>query len=319
MNYYENLIGQNGAKNILSFYLDSYKNTRVFPHVLLVAPKGAGKTEFARETGRILRANYNVGGEDKRMIEVNSSTVTSPKAFVESLVVPYLLDKPCTLFFDEAHEIVPKLTATLLTILNPSRLNKNRLRYGDMEFHFDFTKLTFIFATTDRQKMFEPLVDRMTQVCLIDYDDSEIAEIMKSNMFDGLTADDDALLFMANHSRGNGRDAAKLGGQEGVSSYLSGLSKKHFTIKDAHCLVNILGRFRLGLSLQEVRILQAISFQASSSLTQIASKSGLSRPAQQDLETYLLKHGLIEIDSSRRKITACGQNYLKQIHQERGV
>lgn len=315
MNYYENLIGQKEAKSILSFYLDSYKHTKIFPHLLLIAPKGTGKTEFARETGRILRANYCVDGEDKRMIEINSSTITSPKAFIESLVIPYLLDKPCTLFFDEAHEINPKLTAILLTILNPSRSNKNKLRYGDMEFNFDFTKLTFIFATTDRQKMFKPLVDRMTQVCLVDYDNVEIAEIMKSNMSEGLTADDDALLFMANHSRYNGRDAAKLGGQEGISSYLFGACKRHFTIEDARKLVRIIGRFPLGLSSQEIKILQAIASKASISLTQIASKSGLGKSAQQDLETYLLKHDLIEIDSSRRKITAYGQNYLKQVKE----
>ena len=311
-NYFNDLIGQDHIKGRLSFYMSGFERTNIFPNVIFIAPKGTGKTHFARHTAGVLKEIAGKSGINKRFVEINSSTVKNVKQFIEQIVFNFVQDKDVTLFFDEIHELNTKVTAALLTILNPNPRNINEFRFGDMNFTFDFRRLTVIGATTERQKLFRPLLDRLTEVQLSDYKPIEMAKIMRQNLFDGFSAKDDALLDLARYARGNARSASMLGGKEGISNYCASVGRNVFELKDVQPLVEILDLFPLGLSRMEFDILKAIGSRECSSLTMLASKSGLSKSAQQDMEMYLLKHGLIEIESAHgRKLTCAGQNFIK--------
>jgi Holliday junction resolvasome RuvABC ATP-dependent DNA helicase subunit len=307
-------VGQDMIKPKLDFFLKGFENSSIFPHCLFIAPKGVGKTHIARIIGQKLKAVAKEQGIDKPFIEVNSSSITSVKAFVEQLYMNYIHDKHCTLFFDEVHELKDKIIAALLTILNPSINNFNTFRYGEMNLDFDFSRFTFLCATTEKQKLFAPFADRLTEVTLVDYTQEQLATIMGMNLFKGYSSSEEGLHAMAYYCRGNARDASKLGGKEGISAYLSAHNITHFEEHHVEELVNILGAFPLGLSQFEVSILKKINDEGSISLTKISSMSSMSKQSQQNIEGYLLKHGLIEIGQShKREITIKGQKYVKDL------
>ena len=311
---FEEIVGQDHAKKRLQFYLDGFARSDVFPHTMIIAPKGVGKTHLAREIGKTLKTMSAEKGGKKCMIEINSSTLKSVKQFIEQIVMNYVHQQHCTLFFDEVHELNPKMVAALLSILNPTKENRTEFRFGDMVFEFDFRKVTFFAATTERQKVFQPLLDRFAEVHLDEYSVAEVAEIMKRNVQKPFEADEDALLKMSTYCRGNARSAAMIGGNQGVSNYCSSRNTKRFKLEDVDKLVEILDLFPLGFSRMEVEMLRGIAKARATSLTALAAKSGLSKPAQQDIEKCFLRYGMIEIEAGHgRSITAHGQQYLKSV------
>lgn len=311
---FPSIVGQEYAKNRLSFYLQGYERTSLFPHAIFIAPKGIGKTMFAREVATVLKRRVKDDGREKALIEINSSTLKSVRQFIEQIVMNYVHEKDCTLFFDEIHDLSPKVVSALLTILNPNSDNRNDFRFGDMVFNFDFKRVTFLAATTERQRVFGPLLDRMTEIHLNEYNAEEVAKIVRSNLASGISAKDDALAEIAKYCRGNGRSAAIMGGFQGISNYCATTGKRVFEVSDVPKLVKILDLFPLGLSRMEVNMLLAIASKQASSLTMLAAKSGLSKAAQMDIEKVFLKYGFIDIETGHgRSITAEGQKYLKAI------
>ena len=60
---------------------------------------------------------------------------------------------------------LPKdLTMAFLTIFNTEKNARKRFEFNEMTFEFNFKQQTFIFATTESDKIFPPLKDRLTTV-----------------------------------------------------------------------------------------------------------------------------------------------------------
>lgn len=312
--HFTEIVGQDHAKSRINFYLDGFNRTSLFPHVLFIAPKGIGKTMFARETARILKEKATVEGRNKRVVEINSSTLKSVRQFVEQIVMNYVHNQDVTLFFDEIHELNTKMVATLLTILNPTKENRTEYRFGDMVIDFDFRRCTFLGATTERQKVFAPLLDRFAELHLNEYSLEEVGKILRKNLMEPYTIKDDALTEISKYCRGNARSASLMGGFQGVSNYCASKGKNVFEIADVEKLVKILDLFPLGFSRMEVEILQTIGDKSTTSLTALSAKTGLSKSAQQDIEKAFLKYGFIEIETGHgRSLTAKGKNYLNAL------
>ena len=53
---FKNIIGQESVITELDFYIESYKKSRLIPHVCLIAPKGCGKTTIGRATASALKS-----------------------------------------------------------------------------------------------------------------------------------------------------------------------------------------------------------------------------------------------------------------------
>jgi Holliday junction resolvasome RuvABC ATP-dependent DNA helicase subunit len=304
------IIGQEKLKSKLQFYIDGFTNSGIFPNSIFIAPKGTGKTHTARILGKVLKTiNPN-----KKFIEVNSASLRSVCEFVDQLFLPHVNDSHVTLFFDEIHELNEKIIAMLLTVLNPTAQNKNRISHGDVTMEFDFKKFTFLGATTERQDVFPPLLDRLTELSLTEYNREDIAMIIQQNLFEGFTLENDASLHLANYSRGNARDAAKLGGKEGISNLLSIKNKNHGDINDVKELVGIVGLHPYGLTETEYSCIRFLNEAGASTLTNIANTIGWSNATQKSVETHLMRFGLIRIvDNSRREITDKGRNILELV------
>jgi Holliday junction resolvasome RuvABC ATP-dependent DNA helicase subunit len=216
---FENIVGQDAAKKKLNFFLGGYKATGIVPHLMFVAPKGCGKTTMAKAFGKQLLARHDEDriGRPKRFLEINCSTIKSVKQFFNQIVIPHINEKECTVLFDEASELPKDVTMALLTILNPNKENRTSFSYEDYVVDFDFSRQTFMFATTEAQQIFHALMDRTERVDLEDYTYDELGEIVK-RVCEGKKFDNDILPDVATVLRGNARGSSSPSpiGEEGL-------------------------------------------------------------------------------------------------------
>ena len=323
---FSEIVGQEKPKKELGFYLNSYMQTRMIPNLMIVAPKGQGKTTMAKATAKHLVQFDEEGNvmqvpcktdptvmKDKRkpFVEINCSSLKNVKQFINGLIIPYVQDKDVTILFDEASELPRDITMALLTILNPNPTNRTSFSMDEYTCDFDFKRQTFIFATSEIQKVFHALSDRLERITLEEYTPSHLADIIHKGIPD-VECKDDVLIDVATVLRGNARAAQKMAGK--IASYLQGALS--FGLSDWAKLREVLSIYPLGLNAIEIQILRHLAQNATGvSLTALSAKTGMSRESlQKDTELYLMKHNLIHIETTGRVITDKGRDYLKDIN-----
>ena len=323
---FDKIIGQEAAKKKALFYLGSYLHTHIFPNAVITAPKGQGKTTLAREIAKGLPLFNDEGkiveepdpktnGKTNRIVrkdfvEVNCSTVKNLKQFINSVLIKYVVGKRVTVFFDEASELPKDVSMALLTILNPNPENRTVFAYEEYVCDFDFRDQTFIFATSEPQKVFHALLDRLERIDLEEYTFGDLAKIVQKGAKE-VKFEDSALADISTVLRGNARAAQMMADK--VKQFLRG--RLDFKSKDWKQLREHLGIYPLGLNAGEIAILRHLAgTNEGTSLTCLAAKTGLTREAlQRDYEMHLQKHGLMEIATTGRMITAKGREYLDMV------
>ena len=172
-----------------------------------------------------------------------------------------------------------------------------------MSFEFNFKRQTFIFATTESDKIFPPLKDRLTTVDFEPYTQLELAQIVKLCTPDILYINN-TLNDVASTVRNNARSAVKRSKE--ISLYCGAKDTKIFGKVQFADLCDQVGILPHGLTYTEKQILDVLNNCGSATLTGLAAKIGLSKSAlQRDHELYLLNKNLMEIDG-KRKITSRG-------------
>ena len=309
-NYFEEMIGQEKTKRVLSFYIDAFEKSEILPHLFVVGQRGQGKTMLATQVAKNLRSKTL--GRVKPMLTINCSTLKNVRQFVEDIALTYIRDQHITVFFDEAHEMPESVQTCLLTILNPNKHNRNTLRFDDYNIEFDFTKVSFIFATTDPQKVITPLKDRCKMVHMEEYGYGELAEIVEANS-EEVTYDPVVLKEIASTCRGNARNATLMA-KDNVTQFAMRHNIHDIGHKEWDELKCILGILPLGLENTELQVLKILRERGACSLTNLSAVTGLSSNSiRSEFELYLLKHGLMEVAQGGRKITAKGDQYLTDL------
>ena len=304
---FPDIIGQESAKRVLDFHIGGFKATKVMPHLMFVAPKGCGKTTLAKSVARTL----NRIDDAKRYFEINCSTIKNVKQFFNQLVIPIMQDRDATILFDEASEIPKDVSMAMLTILNPNSENRTSFSFEDYTVDFDFSRLSFMFATTETQSVFHALMDRLERVDLEEYSIDEMGQIVALNL--DIDIEPKTLRDIAGVLRGNARAAQKMAHK--IKSYCSQKNIKRFNSTHWQDLSKILNIFPLGLNVTEIQLLNILKDNKDCSLTNLSAKTGISKQAvQRDFEIYLQKHSLMEITTAGRNITAKGLDYLKLIN-----
>jgi Holliday junction resolvasome RuvABC ATP-dependent DNA helicase subunit len=315
-------VGQAGPKKELSFYLESYQKTRYMPPLGIIAPKGQGKTKIARAIAKGL-FKFDSNGEyiykqngdisvpvRKDFYEINCSSIKNLKSFFNSVLIPLVVDKDVTIFFDEASEIPRDVSMALLSILENNASKKTTLTVDEYTCEFDLRRQSFIFCTSEGHKMFHALADRLEKISLEEYTYDDLSKIVSFHL-EGIEIENFILKDISSVLRGNARAAIKMADK--IKMYL--VNKKQFVLEDWTNLKSILSIHPLGINNAEINILRHL-YQTPKgiSLTCLAAKTGISREALRlDCELYLLKHGLISIESSGRQITGKGAEILKEI------
>lgn len=312
------VVGQPQAKGRLGFYLDGYKGNGIIPHLLFVAAKGQGKTLLAREMARNLRYVCPETGKlrSKKFIEINCSTVKSVSQLFTDVIMNYVHDKYCTVLFDEASELPRDVSMAFLTVLNPNPTNQTSFSTDNFTFNFDFRMQTFLFATSEPQKVFHALADRLDRVELEDYSLEDLSRIVRRN-FQDVNIADETMFKIASVLRGNARAAqnmaTKMKTQLGTKTPdLRG----DFTADDWTSLKTKLTIMPLGLLPLELRVLRLLGERRTMTLTTIAAALSMTPSSvRRDIETHLLKLGLMQIGQlSKRELTPQGQAYLRELN-----
>jgi Holliday junction resolvasome RuvABC ATP-dependent DNA helicase subunit len=295
------LIGQKQLKKRLQFYTDSKKATGVIPFLMFNGAKGLGKTEFAKQFATTL---------GKKMIEINCSTIRNGEQFFEQIFIPAIMDKDITILFDEAHALPNDLVMAFLTIFNVEGAKTKRFDFGENSFVFEFERQTFMFATTELDKLFPPFRDRLTVLDFEPYSTEELGRIM-SKKIDWVTFKDDVMTNISSTLRGNARSAIKRALE--VKAYCEVYNQSTFGEKDWAKLCKLIGILPHGITNIELQVMQILRERGACTLQMISAVTGMSRTAiQRDAEVYLLKEGFVKIDG-KRTITNKGVKVLEKI------
>lgn len=299
--YFKNLVGQDSVKKKLSFYLEAFEKTGMCPFLNLIGAKGLGKTEFAKAFAKNL---HNEEGDRRTFLELNCSTIKNNEQFFEQIFLPIIADNEITVLFDECHALPNDLTMAFLTIFNTEKNAKKRFEWNEMTFEFNFKQQTFIFATTESDKIFPPLKDRLTTIDFEPYKKDELAEIIQL-CTEGIVYEDGVLDKVASTVRNNARSAVKRAKE--INLYCGAKEINTLKGEEFDDLCDQVGILPLGITYTEKQILEALNKCGECTLTGLAAKIGLSKTAlQRDHELYLLNKDLMEIDG-KRKITSFGQ------------
>ena len=116
-------------------------------------------------------------------------------------------DRDATILFDECSEIPKDVTMALLTILNPNPEHQNLLLSWGLYDWFWFSRLSFMFATTETQSVFHALMDRLERVDLEEYTLEEMGKIVSLNL--EVKIEPKALKDISSVLRGNARAGHK--------------------------------------------------------------------------------------------------------------
>lgn len=306
-NYFQGLIGQDSVKKKLSFYINAFEKTSQAPFLLLSGAKGLGKTEFAKAFAHNL---CNQDGDKRAFLEINCSTIKNNEQFFEQIFLPLIMDNEITILFDECHALPKDLTMAFLTIFNTEANARKNFEWNGMNFEFNFRNQTFIFATTETDKIFPPLKDRLTNVDFDSYSDSELAKIVQACLPE-IQFKDDCIKYVASTIRGNARSAVKRAKE--IELYCGAKGQKSFSLSDFKDLSDQIGILPMGLTNTEKQVLEVLKKVGSATLTGLSARLGLSKTClQRDHELYLLNKNLIEIDG-QRKITMQGRQLISSI------
>ena len=306
---FENLFGQANVKKRLKFYLEAFEATSLCPFLAFIGAKGLGKTEFARQFAKELK---NTDGSKRPFLELNCSTIKNVEQFFEQIFIPIIMDNELTVLFDEAHELPKDLTNAFLTVFNTEKVTTKELHWRDAVYPFDFKKQTFMFATTESDKIFPPLKDRLTSIDFEDYSNEDLGKIFKAQC-EEIDFSDAALLELAKTSRGNARSCVMRGRE--VALYCARKGDNIFRAEDLEPFFDQLGILPFGLSATEMHLLKILRRDGQCSLQMLSAKTGLSRSAiPRDHELYLMRKNLIVIDG-KRNITNDGVKLVEAHHR----
>lgn len=308
--YFEGVIGQKRTKTELGFYLANHLATgAIIPHLLLTGSKGDGKTHLAKKFAKNLPDLSQPTKQNKAFYLLNASTILNPTIFLED-IMSKLQDQYATIFIDEAHELPKKVQMILLTILEPNKRNCTSYTFNDVDYRFDFSKLTFIFATTEDDKIFHALKDRLVTIALEPYDEKDLSQIIELVIDGEMTFEDGVLQEMSHYVRRNARSADRMA-KNALAFHSPVFTREHLSI-----LKEKLNLFPFGISHNEIRALRLLESDGECSLGHLSCRMAqTAKSVQKEVEPYPIALGLMEIDGKRR-ITAKGRQFLKEIHEE---
>lgn len=153
-------VGQDRMKELIVTHMDACRETQEpFPHLLLLGPPGSGKTTIANIVADMLGLPFR--------------TIAAPPKdrMAVALILTQLGDQGGVIFIDEIHEWSRGQQDGLLTLLEEGYID---LPWGRAE----FPRVTVIAATTEREKVRKPLMQRFTlQPSFEPYTELQLARI----------------------------------------------------------------------------------------------------------------------------------------------
>mgnify|MGYP003351091273 CR=1 FL=1 len=306
-NRFANLVGQEDVKKKLNFYLDAQNKSLKMPFLLLAGAKGIGKTEFAKEAAKSICGN---NGKARPFLEINCGTIKNAQVFFEQVFAPVIQGNEVTVLLDECHALPKDLMTVFLSAFNTEKEDTKQVTWRDGIYEFNFKLQSFIFATTEPDRLFAPLKDRLTLIDFQTYNKKDVAKIIEKVLSD-VKFKDDVLEMVSETVRGNARSSILRAKQ--IEMYCETKNRAEFNGKDWAELCSKVGIHHSGLTNTEIQILRTLRDRGECSLNMLSAVTGLSRSAlQRDAEVFLLQRGYMKIEG-QRKLSVAGSKAISEI------
>jgi Holliday junction DNA helicase RuvB len=286
----EHFIGQQQVVQMSRIALESAWNQgSKLPHMLMQGGPGLGKTELSHILAKEMGCELH---------EQLAQNIKDPKDLHAFLLTPK--DREVVLL-DEIHELPPIAQTTLYRAMENQQIFLE-CRRGKKSRPVRIANFTVLGATTDPQKLLQPLRDRFKLVLDYRFYSHQELEAMLRTRVQQLQwiVEEDVFLEIAQRGKGVPRMALRL--LESVKMLATSLNDQVVRTK--------------GLIGNEVKYLQILYENDSSArLNLIASRLGLNcKHVSTIIEPFLIRDGLVTKNNSVRVLTQNGLNHLRQYH-----
>lgn len=302
------VIGQEGVKEQLSVFIRAARERKeTLEHVLLVGPKGVGKTMFAH----LIASELGVG------IRTTLGPVLERLELSQILTS---LNRGDVLFIDEVHRVSVKAQEILYPAMEEFVLDVviGQGGPGARPVRIPLPRFTLIGATTKEGMLSGPLRDRFGVRLRLDYYTvEELSRIIERDArLLGVAVEPEGVMEIASRSRGTPRVAKRL--LRRVRDYATVKGEGVVTARIARDTLDILGVDPLGLDEMDRRILKSIlERDGFASLNTIASAvSEDERTIEDTYEPYLIQIGFLSRTPRGRSLTRKAYEYLGVVPNE---
>lgn len=242
---------------------------------------------------------------------MNCGGIRNAKQFCESVLLSRVVDRDVTVLFDESHALKSDVQNLMLTMFNTGS-EKNRLAYDEFDFDIDFRRQTFLFATTEADKVDTPLKNRLEEIHLQTYTEQDLAQIIFLNIEKkNIIAEESTVADVASVVRQNAREAVKMA--DHIVDYMHG-KDDIFGDQQWQEMRSALDILPLGISPVELAVLREIRT-SGTSLSDLTAATGMSKTAiSGSAELFLRQNRLMYVgDKSWRYLTQRGADLLKEV------
>lgn len=296
------VVGQHQVCQKLKIAVEaSFADGLPLPHTILTGPPGTGKTMLSQVLSQEMAGEFH---------EILGQTITSPQALNGFLMSPESANS--ILFIDECHEMNPWIQTALYKAIEEGCV----FIANEMQQKVQKLKLqpfTLILATTDPQRLLQPLRDRIKLNCqLRRYSSDDIQLILRQKILQiGWDVEDEVFEQIAARSFGTPRLAIRL--LDSVRRTSRSLGDSSLTIQHANQTFEIEEMDSIGLSSDETQYLSILSDSVRPMrLGVIASRLG--QPVEavaRVVETNLLWLGFIDRSEQGRSLTPQGLEHVR--------
>lgn len=298
------VVGQRKVVDRLQIMIDAARmRGESLGHLLLDGPPGLGKTTFATVLPRELGTECLI---------TSGPLLAAPKD-----LLPHITNagKGSVLFIDEIHRMSPAVEEFIYPVMEDFRVD---ITLGDgmnaRTINMQVEPFTVIGATTRSGMLTAPLRDRFVNRLHLDYYElEELAEIIRRNAVKlKVQIDDESAMELSIRSRGTPRIANNL--LSWVRDYAMVKAKGQVTKAVAEDALAMQEVDQLGLEEPDRKYLQTLvkTFAGGPAGVQAIGHS-LNIPTdtlEDEIEPFLLRHGLIQRTPRGRVITAHGLEHI---------
>lgn len=300
----EDYIGQPVVKENLSIFIEAAKQRgEPLDHVLFYGPPGLGKTTLAG----IIANEMDVS------LRITSGPAIGRAGDLAAILTN--LDENDVLFIDEIHRLNRSVEEVLYSAMEDYAID---IIIGKgpsaRSLRLDIPRFTLIGATTRAGSLSAPLRDRFGVISKFELYSTEdlVTIIRRSAGILGVEADDDALISMAQRSRGTPRVANRI--LKRVRDFSQVRGDGHISREMAEQTFRSLGIDALGLEDLDRQILRLLIDRFHGGpvgIDTIAAALGEERVTIEDVyEPYLIQKGLLNRTQKGRMVSAFAYRHL---------
>ncbi len=302
----EHFIGQKAVVQRSRIALESAWNQGTkLPHMLMQGGPGLGKTELSHILAREMGCELH---------EQLAQNIKDPKDLHAFLLTPKNRE---VVLLDEIHEL-PAITQTTLYRAMENQQIFLDCKRGKKSRPLKIANFTILGATTDPQKLLQPLRDRFKMVLDYQFYSAQELEAMLRTRVQQLKwiVEDPVFSLISHRGKGVPRIALRL--LESVKMLASSQNEDVVRVDHFHSTCQIESIDPKGLTGNEVKYLKILyENDGYARLNVIASRLGLHpKHVSTIIEQFLIREGLVTKNNSIRVLTQDGLNHLRQFHSD---